>query len=191
MKVFFELQRFESISNYAVNTIVSGTSDNDTIFNAGSVVTIQSGAGDDSIRNNVNLVKIYGGAGNDILTGGNGADIFVHSAGNDIIKDYTEGADVIKIQDTTIESWKIKKNDVIFTTDNGQITVKNGKGKAITITETKTYSNNIAELFTENNFETADNISDIVENNLTATDYKFETQNFDSLTENNFVTFTK
>ena len=153
---------------------------------------IQGGSKNDTISGGAGNDTLIGGAGNDILTGGVGEDIFVHSKGKDVITDYTEGEDVIKLQNSNIKSWKISGNNVIFTTTNGQITVKNGKGKEITITETKTYNSSSSALLAENNFATADNLSEIVKNDLTVTDYKIETQNFDSLTQkNNLITFSE
>ena len=72
-----------------------------------------------------------------------------------------------------------------------EISIKNSKGKVTT----KVYGSSsaqTAELFAENNFATVDNLSEIVKNNLTATDYKIEMQNFKNLTqENNLITFAK
>ena len=50
------------INNWDNNSIVSGTGDNDTIYNSGSGVTINSGTGDDSIRNSGDSVIIDIGA---------------------------------------------------------------------------------------------------------------------------------
>lgn len=153
---------------------------------------IQGGSKNDTILGGAGNDTLIGGAGNDILTGGKGNDVFVYTKGNDTIKDYTADADVIKLQGATIKSWKISKKDVIFTTTNGQITVKNGKGKEISILETKTYNSSSSALFAENNFVTADNLSAIVKNDLTATDYKIDTQNFENLTQkNNLITFAE
>ena len=37
------------ISNYSSNTLISGTSDTDSIYNSGSYVTISASTGNDSI----------------------------------------------------------------------------------------------------------------------------------------------
>lgn len=154
--------------------------------------SIQGGTKNDTILGGAGNDTLIGDAGNDILTGGKGEDIFVHTKGKDVITDYTAGEDMIKLQGATIKSWKVSGKNVIFTTTNGQITVKNGKGKEISILETKTYNSSSSALFAENNFATADNLSEIVKNDLTATDYKIETQNFDSLTQkNNLITFAE
>ena len=98
-----------SAINYAVynsesNTMLSGTSNADKIFNEGIRVTLNAGAGNDTIRNIADYAVIDGGAGNDSiygydldygsLAGGRGHDTvhgsFRHSticggAGNDYI----------------------------------------------------------------------------------------------------------
>ena len=54
-----------------------------------------------------------------------------------------------------------------------------------------TYSSSTSALFAENNFAAADNLSAIVENNLSATDYKAETQNLSTLTvKNDLITYS-
>ena len=167
-----KITRAVKITGNSLDNKISGGTKNDTIL---------GGAGNDTL---------IGGAGNDVLTGGAGEDIFIYSKGNDVIKDYTAGADIIKLQDTTIKSWKTSGKNVIFTTTKGKITVQNGKGKKITITTSKTYNSSSSALFAENNFVTADNLSEIVKNDLTATDYKIDTQNFENLTQkNNLMTF--
>ena len=40
-----------NISNSTYNTLVSGTSDADSIYNSGRYVTIDAGAGNDTVRN--------------------------------------------------------------------------------------------------------------------------------------------
>ena len=55
------------------NTLLSGTSSNDSIWNVGKNVTISAGNGNDTVHNgyngygNANSVKIYTGAGNDYI----------------------------------------------------------------------------------------------------------------------------
>ncbi len=67
--------------------------------------------------------------------------------------------------------------------------MKNGKGKKITVDgDTKKYSASSSGLFAEDNFITADNLSAIVENNLFAVS-EIENQNFDSLTQENLITY--
>lgn len=150
---------------------------------------IKGGSGNDTISGGAGSDTLIGGKGNDVLTGGKGNDVFVYSKGNDVIKDYTAGQDKIELDGATIKNWKISGKDVIFTTTAGKITVKDGKGKKITITETKTYNSSSSALLAENNFATADNLSGIVKNNLTATDFKLEPKNFENLSQENLITF--
>ena len=148
---------------------------------------------------------LIGGAGNDTLTGGKGKDIFVYAKGGrkDTITDYTTGQDKIKISSGKITKATVKGKNVIFTVGSGTITVKNGKGKKITITDAKgkTTTNiynktqNISAMWfaEENNFVSADNLSEITKNDLMPTALeKITTQNFENLTaENNFVTYSE
>ncbi|MBR5914480.1 MAG: hypothetical protein IKZ58_08975 [Selenomonadaceae bacterium] len=90
---------------------------------------------------------LSGGAGNDTLTGGKGNDVFVYSAGKDVITDYKAGEDTIKIESGEITQSKISGKDIVLTIGSGTLTVKDGKDKKITVTDsannttTKTYTN--------------------------------------------------
>ena len=78
---------------------------------------------------------IFGGAGNDTVSLGSGNDIYIYSGGNDLIQDYTAGQDKIKLASGSIISASLSSSNVILKTFNGNITVKNGKGKKITIVD--------------------------------------------------------
>ena len=181
------------------DTLIGG-SGKDTIYgNAGSD-KLYGGKGNDYLSGGSGNDSLYGGVGNDTLTGGSGKDVFVYakSSGNDVITDYTAGTDKIKISSGSISKTKISGKDVVFTIGNGTLTVKNGKGKKITIvdangkTTTKKYSSSskTAALLAEDNFATADNLSSIVQNNLSSSADKIETQDFDTLTQkNNLITY--
>lgn len=78
---------------------------------------------------------LIGGAGSDTLTGGTGKDVFVHSSGDDIITDYKVSQDRIKLDGTSIISASVVGSDVRLKTDKGTLTVKNVKGKRLTITD--------------------------------------------------------
>lgn len=140
-----------------------------------------------------------GGKGNDTLTGGKGKDVFVYTTGTDTITDYKQGEDKIQLDDgVEVQSWKISGSNVIFTTSAGKFTVKDGKNKKITIVNengkstTKKYSSsssNVAALFSENNFVSSDNLSSIVQNDSAISADKIESQNFDSLTQENLITY--
>ena len=163
--------------------------------------SIVGGKGDDTLA---------GEKGNDTLTGGNGEDVFVYSEGNDLITDYQAGKDSIMLDDDVkIKSWKIKGKDVIFTTNEGKLTVKNGKGRKITIVDedgeettkkyTKSGSANISSSTSalwfdeENNFVTSDDLSSITKSDVTPSALeKITTTNYENLTqENNFVTYSE
>ena len=136
-----------------------------------------------------------------------GKNVYVYAKGdgNDVISSYISGGlywDKIKITSGSIKKVSYSDyGDVIFTIGSGTLTLKYCKGKEITIIDskgkvtTKTYGSSsaqTAELFAENNFATADNLSAIVKNNLTATDYKISAQNFENLTQkNNLITFAE
>ena len=88
--------------------------------------TINGGKGDDTLT---------GGEGNDSLKGGNGNDLFIYTGGNDIIDDYKAGQDSIQINTTNIEVNGIATvgSNVVIDTELGNITIKGGKGKDITL----------------------------------------------------------
>ena len=151
------------------DTLIGGKGADVLIGNSGSD-SLSGGSGKDSLLGGVGADTLIGGKGNDTLTGGKGKDVFVYAKGdgNDTITDYTSGQDKIKITSGSISKTTVNGKDVIFTVGSGSITVKNGKGKKITVvdsngkTSTKTYSksssSNIAELwFTadDTNFSTS------------------------------------
>ena len=78
------------------------------------------------------------------IQGGNRASILNGGAGNDVIADYTEGKDKIKLSGTVITKTEFDGDDVIFTTDNGTLTVKNSKSANITVEGATT------QIYTEN-----------------------------------------
>ena len=181
-------QKLKITGNTLANKI-SGGSDNDTISGGKGNDSILGNAGNDKLLGDAGKDTLFGGAGNDTLTGGAGKDVFVHSAGKDVITDYKAGTDKILLQDTAITSWKFNKKDLVLTTETGTLTVKNGKGKKLSIAIEKTFSTesgNISELVAENNFVTADNPDSIVKNNLTPATYQLE-NNFAKLTQENSV----
>ncbi|MBR6013105.1 MAG: hypothetical protein IK062_04895 [Selenomonadaceae bacterium] len=163
--------------------------------------SILGGSGNDTLLGGSDEDTLNGGKGNDTLHGGDGKDIFVYekSSGNDIITDYKAGTDKIKIASGSISNYKISGRNIIFTIGNGTLTVKNGKGKKITIEDsegnitTKKYSaslNSSAMWFAEeNNFVSSDNLSRITENNFTLTAFdKISSTNSENLIqENNFL----
>ena len=135
------------------------------------------------------------------MTGGNGKDIFYDDyGGNDVITDYTVGQDTIKFSHE-ITGTIYSNTDVTFRTSVGNFTVKNGKGKNITITDssgktyTKLYTNGVTartlDLLEDNNFMTDDtNLDSITEQKFSVT----EIQNYNSDTfaqDSTLLTFAK
>ncbi|MBQ7705218.1 MAG: hypothetical protein IJT73_07325, partial [Selenomonadaceae bacterium] len=117
---------------------------------------------------------LNGGAGNDTLTGGNGNDTFIASSGNDLITDYTAGKDKIKISSEF--TWNISGNDVVFSTADGSLTVKDGAGKEITTLDSKNKSTK--QIYSAASARTFDLFYD---NNFLA-----DENNLDSITEQKF-----
>ncbi|MDB2437667.1 hypothetical protein N9W89_03045 [Hellea sp.] len=99
-----------------------GLAGNDTLIGAGGNDTLFGGDGND---------RLVGGADNDVLFGQQGEDTFVFFAnsGNDVIRDFEDGIDTIEFRgavdsfaDLTLEQ---SGTNVIITSDNGVITVRN------------------------------------------------------------------
>ena len=57
---------------------------------------------------------------------------------------------------------EVSGKDVIFTVGKGKITLKDVAGEKISVLTTKTFGSSTSDLFAENNFMTADNLSEIV-----------------------------
>ena len=113
--------------------------------------------------------------------------------GKDTIRGFNED-DTLQITSGTYET-SVRGKDVIVKVGKGSVRLKKAVGKSITIVDaegnanTQIYGSSSSSLFAENNFATADNLSSIVENNLTATDYKVETNNFETLAQENLITY--
>ena len=75
---------------------------------------------------------LIGGAGNDTLKGNGGTDTFVYTAGNDVISDFAQG-EKISLKGASVTSASLKSSDMYFKIGSGSLTVKNGKGKDISI----------------------------------------------------------
>lgn len=187
---------------------LDGGNGNDTLFGGDGNDSLVGGKGNDSLYGCAGNDTLIGGKGNDILHGGFGKNVYVYANGdgNDTISSYSSAGiygDKIKITSGSIKKVSYSNyGDVIFTIGSGTLTLKYCKGKKITIidskgkTTTKVYGSSsyqTAELFAENNFATADNLSEIVKNDLTPTALeKISPTNFENLTqENNFVTYSE
>jgi Ca2+-binding RTX toxin-like protein len=114
---------------------------------------------------------ISGDSGNDTLTGGAGNDTFYCDSGDDVITDYKAGEDSIIVSEK-ISKVEYSGQNVILTYGENTITVKNAKGKEISVTdssgETQIYSNTL-DILSDNNFVTdefgIDDVVDVTENN--------------------------
>ncbi|MBR5914543.1 MAG: hypothetical protein IKZ58_09305 [Selenomonadaceae bacterium] len=107
---------------------------NASVLSAG--VEIIGNGIDNSIVGGKGNDTLYGGDGADILTGGNGNDVFVYSKDDDVITDYTAGKDTIMMaEDVEISGSYIDEKNLIIETNQGELTIKNGKGKTLTIVD--------------------------------------------------------
>ena len=115
----FKLQRFALLINSNSETLIGGTSDDDSIFNSGNKVTITGSAGDDVITNT--------GDGGNVYRFGLGD-------GNDTIIGFNDG-DSIQAFNGTCYGNKTIGNDIVYSVYGGSvtgssITIKDGAGKS-------------------------------------------------------------
>jgi len=132
----------DSLNGDKGNDTINGGNDNDKIFggvgndslNGGNGADTLSGDdGNDILLGGAGNDSLWGGAGNDTLIGNDGNDIFIYEAGNDFISDYTAGQDKIQIASGKISKTSLSGSDVLFTIGKGSLTVKNAKGKTISL----------------------------------------------------------
>ena len=111
-------------SNSANNTLISGTSDNDYIYNNGSDNTIVGGAGSDTIYDSGKntLIKYSSGDGNDYIYG---------SADNSTLQ-----IDSGSISDISLKSYYSGLNFVSFKIGNGSLILSSYDKDVITISKT-------------------------------------------------------
>lgn len=131
----------DSLNGGSGNDTLRGGTGKDKLFGSSGKDYLDGGEGNDSLNGGSGNDTLYGGAGKDTLFGGTGKDIFVYvsGTGNDVIKDYTAGQDKIQIVSGKVKKKSYKNKDVIYTIGKNTLTVKNGKGKKISIV----YSNNL------------------------------------------------
>ena len=115
----FDLQRFVDIENNTSNTLVSGTSGNDSIRNWTDNVTISVDAGNDTIRNHSNNNIIKAGAGNDYIQN-YGSNSSIDAGEDDDSIDNNNGGSFVSINAGT-------GNDLIRN-DASNVTINAGLG---------------------------------------------------------------
>lgn len=150
-----------NITNRRANSMVSGTSHADKIYNSAHYVTISADASNDDINNSgagcsinagdddtienygygnrESYVTINAGKGNDYIDGVNKKTMFLYANGdgNDRIVGFDD-TDTLSIAAGSYTSMT-SGNDVIVTVGNGKITLVGAKGKTLNIKGT--YSN--------------------------------------------------
>ena len=136
---------------------------------------------------------LNGGAGNDTLTGNKGEDIFVYEAGNDVITDYTENEDTIELSaGVEIASYSVSGKDLVLKTNNkGSIKIKNGKTKAVKISDGDNffvYQNGL--IYDAEDISNAENISVISVYGKEFNASNFSVANIDASTKNAAVKIT-
>ena len=110
-------------------------------------VYIFGSSASNSLKGGKGADVIFGGAGNDTVSLGGGKDVYVYSGGNDLIQDYAAGQDEIYLDRATITGSSLSGSNVVLKTSAGNLTIKNGKNKNITVLDsagtktTKKYSN--------------------------------------------------
>ncbi len=118
----------------AINRIVNGTGNSETLSGGEGNDTISGLAGNDTLK---------GGKGNDSLLGGDGNDVFVFAKGdgNDVIADYNQkGSDRLEISGAAVtKATTDAKNNVILTigSNEGTVTLTGAKGKTINLKDSR------------------------------------------------------
>lgn len=79
------------------------------------------------------------GNANETITGGTGKDTVEFFGGNDVIVDYVAGQDKLKFN-VEITNASVNGNDVILTTNNGTLTLKDVKDKKVSIIDKDGYT---------------------------------------------------
>lgn len=201
----------DTLQAYGTNVKIYGENGNDSIIAYTSVnkATLSGGVGNDLLYSDGTNIKIDGGNGNDYVhlynqsadttvTGGKGNDtiksysgnkvtyVYESGEGKDVIDGFNFGTDNLKINGVPTTYYDYSGDDIIFTIGSTSVTVKNGKGKTITINGTERNFNSAGLLFEENNFVTADNLSQLVENNSVG---EFEFNSSEKLTQENLITY--
>lgn len=194
---FYSYNTNENKEIFVESVTLNGGAGNDTLEGSSDGIYFVGGAGKDSIFSYSDNATIYGGAGNDTVEinlddkVANNTIRYASGDGKDIVYGF-DSDDVLYI---TKGSYKVSTsgNDVIVKVGKGSVTLKDAADQEISIKNAKgkveTYST--SDLFAEDNFATADNLSAIVENNSGSVDYKISAQNFETLTQENLITYAE
>jgi Ca2+-binding RTX toxin-like protein len=154
------------------NDKLSGDAGNDKLFGDAGDDILTGGAGNDTLNGGEGDDSLNGGTGNDTLTGGGGNDIFIYERGDDVITDYAAG-ETIKIASGTVSKKEVVGDNVVFTTAYGTLTVQNGKGQEITVTDssgTKNYSRIVNLIYDSNFIEEETALDEITEKKYSVTE---------------------
>lgn len=161
-------EKANSIKGGAGNDTISGNSGNDTLIGGAGNDEIYGDGGNNLLKGGSGKDTLFG-AGNDTFVGGGGKDTFVYvggTIGNAVITDYTE-KDKIEINGYAVSDTVYSGQDVVFKIGESTLTVKDGKGKNINVTNTTenyaaTLEEGSGDIFGEDNFISQDaTIADI------------------------------
>ncbi|MBQ6759061.1 MAG: hypothetical protein IJP42_08310, partial [Selenomonadaceae bacterium] len=107
------------IYNDKSNTLLVGTSDNDSIYNIGSNVSIETGAGNDTVRNEGELASINTGEGNNSI---------VNEGGNYVTIIAGEGDDTVNNSGSNVSINGGAGNDSVMNFLGDSVTIDAGEG---------------------------------------------------------------
>ena len=116
------------IENFTSNTLLSGTSGNDSIYNnmAAQNVTVQALGGNDEIYNTASSVTIEPGAGNDVIENDGSNVLFVYSGGNDSIAGFNSTSTLQIAQGTLNPTVTTNGEKLFLTVGSNKITLAGG-----------------------------------------------------------------
>ena len=140
------------------------------------------------VKNEAHHSTIIGGKGNDLISieyARNTVIQYASGDGNDTVIGF-DSDDILHITKGSYTA-EVAGDDVIFKIGKGSITLKDAKGKEITIAETKTFGSESSALFAEENFVTADNLSEIVAEKSVG---EVEFTKPEKISQENLITFT-
>lgn len=122
-----------SISGNAKANVITAGKNNDSILGNNGNDKLYGNAGNDKLYGGKGNDSLFGGKGNDTLWGGSGNDVFIYEAGKDVIADFDSAHDKIKIAKGKISKTTLSGSNVVFSIGTGSLTVKNAKGKSISL----------------------------------------------------------